>query len=192
MAKNQDIIKSTDLISDLRYQISNQIGAKSLLACIQCGVCSSGCTVSQYIDLQPHRVVACLLLGLKDKVLNSNAIWYCSLCHRCTERCPKSVDFSFILALVRNMAVKEGYIPPEYEVSINAVLQHGFTVPYSGDMKKTIDRNRAKFGLPEIIPPKLDELIFIVKETGLEKTLEDAKKKKRGLKYNGLCIFIGF
>ena len=179
MAKNQEIVYSDDLISDLRYQISNQIEGKSLLACIQCGVCSSGCTVSQYIDLQPHRVVACLLLGLKDEVLNSNAIWYCSLCHRCTERCPKNVDFSFILALVRNMAVKEGNIPAEYAVSINSVLEYGFTIPYSGAMKKTIDRNRAKFGLPEVVGPKLEELVFIVKETGLEKTLEEAKKIKK-------------
>jgi heterodisulfide reductase subunit C len=182
MAKSKEVIKSTDLISDLRYQITNQIEGKSLLACIQCGVCSSGCTVSQYIDMQPHRIVACLLLGLKDKVLKSNAIWYCSLCHRCTERCPKNVDFSFILAMIRNMAVKEGVVPPEYEVSINSVLQHGFVIPYSGTMKNTIDRNRAKFNLPEIVPPNLDELHFIVKETGLEDILKKAKKGKKEVK----------
>ncbi len=179
MEKTQEIIKSTDLISDLRYQISNQIGAKSLLACIQCGVCSSSCTVSEYIDLQPHRVVACLLLGLKDKILNSNAIWYCSLCHRCTERCPKNVDYSFILALLRNMAVKEGHIPPEYEITINSLLEHGFTVPYAGMLKKSINRNRDKFNLPEIVTPNLEEIEFIVKETGLKKILEDVKKGKR-------------
>ena len=103
----ENVMSSKDLDLNLRYEISQKVGAKSLLKCIQCGVCSSGCTVTEYVDLQPHRVVACLLLGLRNKVLTSNAIWTCSLCHRCTERCPKGVDYSFILALLRNMAVKD-------------------------------------------------------------------------------------
>jgi heterodisulfide reductase subunit C len=171
----KEVMKSTELVSDLRYQISEAIEGKSLLACIQCGVCSSGCTVSEYIDMQPHRIVACLLLGLKEKVLNSNAIWYCSICHRCTERCPKNVDFSFILAHVRNLAAKEGHVPPEYAVTVNSLLEYGYVVPYSGAMKKTIDRNREKFGLPQIVTPKLEEVEYIIKETGLKKVLEDAK-----------------
>ena len=113
---------ASDLDRDFRYEISEKVGAKSLLKCIQCGVCSSGCTVTEYVDMQPHRVVASCLLGLRKEVLSSQAIWTCSLCHRCTERCPKNVDYSFILALLRNMAVKEGTITKEYS---------GTFMPYS-------------------------------------------------------------
>jgi heterodisulfide reductase subunit C len=158
---------ASELYKNFRYEISEKIGAKSLLKCIQCGVCSSGCTVTEYVDLQPHRVVALCLLGLKEEVLSSNAIWTCSLCHRCTERCPKNVDYSFILALLRNMAVKEGKVPKEYSSSVMTIYNNGFIVPYTGGLKENVDRRRTRMGLPQIVPPKLEEIQFIIKETGL-------------------------
>ncbi|NHJ32154.1 MAG: hypothetical protein FK732_04775 [Asgard group archaeon] len=131
-----------ELDLNFRYEIAEKVGAKSLLKCIQCGVCSSGCTVTEYVDMQPHRVVASCLLGLKEEVLSSNAIWTCSLCHRCTERCPKNVDYSFILALLRNIAAKEGKIPKEYSSTVGVIYDNGFVVPYTEGMKKNIDRRR--------------------------------------------------
>ncbi len=166
---------ASDLYTKFRYEISEKVGAKSLLKCIQCGVCSSGCTVTEYVDMQPHRVVASCLLGLKDEVLSSQAIWTCSLCHRCTERCPKNVDYSFILALLRNMAVKEGKIPIEYSSTLVTIYNNGFVVPYTGGLKDNIDRRRNKMGLPQIVPPNLEEIRFIIEETGLG---EIARKKE--------------
>ncbi|MFX0028913.1 MAG: 4Fe-4S dicluster domain-containing protein [Candidatus Hermodarchaeota archaeon] len=158
---------ASDLDKNFRYEISKKVGAKSLLKCIQCGVCSSGCTVTEYVDMQPHRVVASCLLGLKDEVLSSQAIWTCSLCHRCTERCPKNVDYSFILALLRNLAVKEGMIPKEYSGTVVTIYDNGFVVPYTGGLKDNIDRRRTRMGLPLLVPPNLDEIRFIIEETGL-------------------------
>ena len=158
---------ATELDRNFRYEISKKVGAKSLLKCIQCGVCSSGCTVTEYVDMQPHRVVASCLLGLKKEVLSSQAIWTCSLCHRCTERCPKNVDYSFILALLRNMAVKEGKIPKEYSGTVVTIYNNGFVVPYTGGLKDNIDRRRKRMGLPDIIPPDLNEIRLIIEETGL-------------------------
>ena len=166
---------ANDLDRNFRYEISKKVGAKSLLNCIQCGVCSSGCTVTEYVDMQPHRVVASCLLGLKDEVLASQAIWTCSLCHRCTERCPKNVDYSFILALLRNMSVKEGKIPKEYSGTVVTIYNNGYVVPYTGGLKDNIDRRRNRMGLPHLIPPNLDEIRLIIEETGLG---ELAKKKK--------------
>ncbi len=170
---------SSDLDLNFRYEISDQVGAKSLLKCIQCGVCSSGCTVTEYVDMQPHRVVASCLLGLRKEVLSSQAIWTCSLCHRCTERCPKNVDYSFILALLRNLAVQEGNVPKEYSGTINTIYNNGFVVPYTGNMKTTIDKRRTKIGLPQFVGPNLEEIQFIINKTGLSELIE---KKKEGVK----------
>ena len=169
---------SNDLDKNFRYEISQKVGAKSLLKCIQCGVCSSGCTVTEYVDMQPHRVVASCLLGLREEVLSSQAIWTCSLCHRCTERCPKNVDYSFILALLRSMAAKSGKIPKEYSGSVKTIFENGFVIPYTEGMKKNIDRRRERLGLPEIIPPKLDEIRLIFEETGLAELLKKAEDEK--------------
>ena len=169
---------ANELDHDFRYEISEKVGAKSLLKCIQCGVCSSGCTVTEYVDLQPHRVVASCLLGLKEEVLTSNAIWTCSLCHRCTERCPKNVDYSFILALLRNMAVKEGKVPKEYSTTVVTIYNNGFVVPYTGGLKDNIDRRRDRMGLPQITPPKLEEIQFIIEETGLGNLVKEEEDDK--------------
>lgn len=178
----EEIIDAEDLNKDFRYEISKKVGAKSLLKCIQCGVCSSGCTVTEYVDLQPHRVVASCLLGLKDKVLSSTAIWTCSLCHRCTERCPKGVDYSFILALLRNIACKEGNCPEEYRSTIQTIHDNGYVVPYTGGLATNIDRRRKRFGLPKFVPPDLKEIDIIMEETGIgnliNKVLEDKEDTK--------------
>lgn len=168
---------ASDLDENFRYEITAKVGAKSLLKCIQCGVCSSGCTVTEYVDMQPHRVVASCLLGLREEVLSSQAIWTCSLCHRCTERCPKNVDYSFILALLRNLSVNEGRIPKEYSGTVVTIYDNGFVVPYTGGLKDNIDRRRNRMSLPQIIPPELDEIRYIIEATGLA---DIAKKKKEG------------
>ena len=168
---------ASDLDTKFRYEISEKVGAKSLLKCIQCGVCSSGCTVTEYVDMQPHRVVESCLLGLRDEVLSSQAIWTCSLCHRCTERCPKNVDYSFILALLRNMAVKEGTVPKEYSSTVVTIYNNGFVVPYTGGLKDNIDRRRNKMGLPQIVPPDLEEIRFIIEETGLGELAKNKEDK---------------
>jgi heterodisulfide reductase subunit C len=174
----EEVVLAKDLNKNFRYEISQKVGAKSLLKCIQCGVCSSGCTVTEYVDLQPHRVVASCLLGLKERVLSSNAIWTCSLCHRCTERCPKGVDYSFILALLRNLAVKEGNIPSEYKVTIQTIHDNGFVVPYTGGLATNIDRRRERMGLPKFKPPNLKEVDIIMNETGIGNLIEKALDKK--------------
>jgi len=172
----QRIVKAAkDLDKGFRYEISQKVGAKSLLKCIQCGVCSSGCTVTEYVDMQPHRVVASCLLGLKEEVLSSQAIWTCSLCHRCTERCPKNVDYSFILALLRSMAAAEGKIPKEYSGSVKTILESGFVIPYTEGMKTNIDKRRSRLGLPEIVGPDIKEIEFIFEETGLKALLKNAE-----------------
>lgn len=168
---------ASDLNTNFRYEISKKVGAKSLLKCIQCGVCSSGCTVTEYVDMQPHRVVASCLLGLREEVLSSKAIWTCSLCHRCTERCPKNVDYSFILALLRNMAVAEGNVPEDYSGTIQVIFDNGFVIPYTGGLKDNIDKRRVKMGLPEIVPPPLSDIQTIIKETGLGNLIKEESDK---------------
>ena len=174
-----DMIKknASDLNANFRNEVTEKVGAKSLVKCIQCGVCSSGCTVTEYVDMQPHRVVASCLLGLREEVLSSQAIWTCSLCHRCTERCPKNVDYSFILALLRNIATNEGKAPKEYTDTINVIFNNGFVIPYTGGLKDNIDRRRTRMGLPQIMPPKLDEIQTIIKETGLGNLIKEESDK---------------
>ncbi|MBD3352350.1 MAG: hypothetical protein GF364_12760, partial [Candidatus Lokiarchaeota archaeon] len=167
-----------DIDYNFRKELSEEVGAKSLLQCIGCGICSSGCTVSEFIDLQPHRMVACCLLGLKDFVLKSNAVWICSLCHKCTERCPKHVDYSLLLAHLRNLAVKEGNVPDEFVTTLENLSEGGLAVPFSGFIKDSVKNRREAMGLPALTEAPVDELNDIIKSVGLENLIK--KKESDG------------
>jgi hypothetical protein len=65
------------------------------------------------------------------------------------------------------MAVKEGKIPKEYSTTVEVIYDNGFVVPYTGGLKDNVDRRRQRMGLPEIMGPNLDEIRFIIEETGL-------------------------
>ncbi|MHA1697225.1 MAG: 4Fe-4S dicluster domain-containing protein [Promethearchaeota archaeon] len=162
-------INVNSLDRGFRFELAQRIKGDSLLNCIQCGVCSSGCTVSEWMDLQPHLVVSSLLLGMKDKILKSKAIWTCSLCHRCTERCPKSVDYSFLLTLLRNMAMESGSAPDEYTIDLTNIYNNGYSLPLNPLMKKSVDRRRDKMGLPKLPEADLDGIRKIIEETGLKR-----------------------
>ena len=49
-------------------------------------------------------------MGLKDKVLSSDILWFCSRCRSCVFVCPQDVRFADIMVAVRQLAMKEGYI----------------------------------------------------------------------------------
>jgi NADPH-dependent glutamate synthase beta subunit-like oxidoreductase len=51
-------------------------------------------------------------IGLKDRLLGSEALWYCSHCDTCAFVCPQNVQFSSVVAVLREMAIKEGYVDP--------------------------------------------------------------------------------
>jgi NADPH-dependent glutamate synthase beta subunit-like oxidoreductase len=52
-------------------------------------------------------------MGLKEQLLGSEAIWFCSHCDTCAFVCPQEVVFSNVVDVLREMAIKEGYVDPE-------------------------------------------------------------------------------
>ncbi|GAB4305377.1 MAG: CoB--CoM heterodisulfide reductase subunit C [Promethearchaeota archaeon] len=179
MTEKSEPVDVSTLELGFRHKLSEMMGHDSLKNCISCGVCSSGCTVSEYIDYPPHRVVALLLLGFKDKVLQSRAIWTCSLCHKCAERCPKDVEYSLLLALLRNLAVRSGNVPEEYLRTLNTMLDGGLALPYTGFIKSGVERKRAKMGLPPLSDPAVDEVRKVLELTGLTKLVQTKEEGEK-------------
>lgn len=79
-------------------------GKLNLASCLQCGRCSSGCTMRTETDILPHQLNRMVLLGLEDRVLSSKAIWTCASCHTCVSRCPMEVDTPALVDKLREMA----------------------------------------------------------------------------------------
>jgi heterodisulfide reductase subunit C len=109
------VIKSSELVPKFKYEVANQPGGENLKVCFACGVCTAGCPVSDISEkFDPRKIIRMVLMGMKEKVLSSDFIWYCTQCFTCSGHCPQNVKFTDIIRVLRDMAVKEGYVDPSF------------------------------------------------------------------------------
>lgn len=81
-------------------------GRLNLSSCLQCGRCSSGCTMRLETDLLPHQINRMAVMGMDKELLESRAIWLCASCHSCVSRCPMEVNTPELIDKLREMAKK--------------------------------------------------------------------------------------
>ena len=154
---------------------------ENLKNCYQCGTCASYCPSFKYSKVyNPRRIVQDVLVGLKDDILENANLYFCGMCHSCTENCPQGVKLSEILAHIRNLASKIGNIPAHLVGEAKNLFETGQVVPPSN----AIIRRREKLGLPKVPDAPVDEIRTLVKSTGFEDMirrkieLEKAKEKE--------------
>ena len=70
-------------------------------ACLNCGLCSSGCPASGLEGMDPRRFIRMAMLGLNEELSNTPWIWTCTQCKRCEYVCPMSIDVSVLVGLAR-------------------------------------------------------------------------------------------
>jgi len=115
MVEAKGVIKSSELDPKFKYEVASQPGGEKLKVCYACGVCTAGCPVSEVSDdFDPRKIVRMVLMGMRERVLSSDSIWYCSQCFTCSGHCPQNVKFTDIMRVLRGMAVNEGYVDPSF------------------------------------------------------------------------------
>lgn len=83
--------------------------------CFACGECSSACPVSgEAGTFDPRWVFRMANLGLAAELLRSPALWLCLQCGRCTAACPQGVDGCALIADLREAALREGAVAPDF------------------------------------------------------------------------------
>lgn len=90
--------------------------------CYQCGKCSAGCPVAQFMDLMPRQVMRAIQLGQADLVLRSSTIWLCASCHTCSVRCPMEIDVARVMDGLRHIARAQGIPPAEKNIVLGHTL----------------------------------------------------------------------
>lgn len=121
------------------------------LYCIRCGACLNVCPIYQNIGGHTYEttyqgpigsLISPHLSGMKEFKHLSNAS---TLCGKCTEVCPVSIDISKMLLLNRRDAVEEGLNPPSEEKIWNAytkaVKKRSWIDFFGGGFKNFIARN---------------------------------------------------
>lgn len=97
---------------NFKYEIAGKPGGENIKKCFACGTCTAGCPVYHVEHkYNPRKIIRMILLGMREQVLSSKAIWLCAQCYTCSANCPQDVDFSDIVFALREMAVQEGYAP---------------------------------------------------------------------------------
>lgn len=88
----------------------------SIMRCLQCQKCTSGCPVAAGADIKPHEMVRLVQLGERDEVLSSRMIWECTSCETCGTRCPQEVGLPEVMDALRRLSRAAGKVTPETAV----------------------------------------------------------------------------
>ncbi len=148
------VITFNEMDPKFKYEISKIPGAEKTMLCFQCGTCTAGCPISKFSEYKPRKLMLMVQLGLKSKVFSSDFIWLCSSCFICVDRCPQDVDIANIVRALRNMAVKEGYLPTVYKELASSVLKTG----YAYKIPDIRQKKRGEEGLPQLPRANLENI----------------------------------
>ncbi len=123
------------------------IDKEKLNSCSRCGKCSSGCEVNRLDPaFQPHKLMHLLGMVGPEALLNSEAMWKCSTCFTCAERCPQGIRITDILWSIRACVVRSGRIPEMVAAQKDSLLKTGRLYPVS----QMDNQKREKAGLPPL------------------------------------------
>jgi len=100
--------------------VTSQTGGENLRHCIQCGICSATCPLSLYMDYTPRRLINMAREGFKKEVLGSFTIWLCASCYACRVECPKEIQVTDIMYLLKRRAIEEGVYPRRFPIPVLA------------------------------------------------------------------------
>ena len=150
---NMTLLKENDIYSmdDLDKEFTQKFvdaGIETVDHCFQCGTCGGGCPSGRRTPYRVRQIVRKCLLGLREEVVSDPALWMCTTCYTCQERCPRSVKIVDIIKMARNEAAKAGYMADAHKATGSFVIKTGHGVPIN-DKTKAL---RADIGLPELPP----------------------------------------
>lgn len=94
-------------------RVEDLIVKHGLLKCVQCGKCTSACTMTEIFEdfrysWAPRTIVHEALFG--TDLFRASSIWYCLVCDVCEVTCPSGVHFRDFIGSLRDLAVERGYI----------------------------------------------------------------------------------
>ncbi len=165
MAQNDEPIIIEDMDRNFRDEITSEHGGENIKRCFTCGTCTVICPVFAVEErYDPRKVIRMILLGMKEEVLTNDLIWLCSGCYSCHELCPRDVKITSVMAAARNIAVREGHIPPGIKGSVDELGKYGRLLEIS-EFENTV---RAKKDIPEL-KEDLPEVKELLEKLGLFK-----------------------
>ena len=97
-----------DSMLDLALAEGRGFDAAKMGTCLQCGTCSSSCPTYFAMDTSPRKIWRLASLGMKEEIKKSSTMWLCTACNSCTVRCPRGIQVSENMRLVREWVIRDG------------------------------------------------------------------------------------
>ena len=98
---------------------------------------------------------------MEEELLGQDsAIWLCTNCYSCYERCPQDVRPIEVIVALKNMAVEKGTAPVNLAKLSDNIAKTGMSVTVSS----AINRRREQLGLPVLKTIPIDELNTILED----------------------------
>jgi len=165
--------KATLKISDINMRFKNEVrripGGERLMMCFQCGTCTADCPIARFSDsYRPRKILRMAQLGLKDKVLSSDQLWLCAACYTCVDHCPQDVEISSVIRALRNIAVREGYMPSVFKELAGAILETGLAYK----IPELRLKKRQEAGLPPLPKANLEGISKLFARTSFSKLVD--------------------
>jgi heterodisulfide reductase subunit C len=96
--------------NDFRDEVWSIPGGEAIRLCKQCGTCAGSCPNANFMDYSPRKVIAMVRANMKEEVLSSNSMWWCLSCYLCTVRCPQDIHITDLMYVLKQLAIREGYV----------------------------------------------------------------------------------
>ncbi len=94
--------------------------------CLTCGACNSKCT---WFDGEkgplPRMIVRMAAMGLDEQLVNTDMLWDCLLCNRCTQDCPMGITMDKVVRKARSLAIADNHIPKDIKIGIKNRIELG-------------------------------------------------------------------
>lgn len=171
--KPSRIIKAGDIDPKFKYEISKVPGAENIKLCFQCGTCTADCPIARFSDIyRPRKLMRMTQLGMKDKVLSSEALWLCAACFTCVDHCPQGVKIASVLRALRNMAVNEGILPAVFKELTSNIKKTG----YAYNIPELRLKRREEKGLPTLPKANMEDISKLFGIIAISKASEREEK----------------
>jgi heterodisulfide reductase subunit C len=110
-------------------------GRLELWKCQQCGQCTAVCPSARHGGLRIREVLERAVEGAID-LSTDQAVWQCTMCNSCSERCQLGADPAEVVTLLRNLAVEHGNVPAHFAEEAKLFRATGAAFPCTGMTKK--------------------------------------------------------
>ncbi len=157
-----DVLDFTTLELDLEFGQEITPDLEELRTCIQCGTCSASCPTAYAMDHTPRQLWKLIQLGLKEEVLNSRTFWLCTTCKACTVRCPRGIDLTETMLMLRRYAVKEGLQVPENIGVLRETVTTKYNISGDDNASRLIWAENLEHMPPNIEAKKGAEVLYFV------------------------------